>query len=118
VQEISTMDDIIDRLARALAPRIAAELRGVSCWIDQTNTPLGRNTHCAAVRRRIDAARASSHQPDAAITPKGLYLLSPDALREELRRARPSNDVRKAEPDEPPPSSHSLRLAEKLRRLK
>jgi hypothetical protein len=79
---------------------------------------LGRNTHCAAVRRRIAAAKAAGREPDAAIK-KGRYLLSPDAHDDELKHPRPSNDVRKREdPDEPPPSSHSMRLAEKLRRLK
>lgn len=112
-------DDFFERLADAIAPRLAAELRGVAMWVDQRDTPLGRNTHCAAVRRRLAAAKDGE---DCGALIGGTksdprYLLSPRALREELRGM--GRELRKTGPEtEREPDSYRARLLAELRRLR
>jgi len=117
-------DDFFTRLADELAPRLAAELRGVAMWVDQRDTPLGRNTHCAAVRRRLAEAKPGE---DCGAMIGGTrsdprYMLSPRALREELRGHGPIPGMRKTRPDNDaaPDSSrtHLKRLEDKLRGLR
>lgn len=114
-------DNFFSRLADELAPRLAAELRGVAMWVDQRESPLGRNTHCAVVRRRISETPEDA-EPDAIIAPGGRYLLSPRALREELRGTMPKPGMHKAlpDPDAAPDSTraHLARLESKLRGLR
>lgn len=110
--------DFFVRLAQELAPRLADELRGVEGWIDQRKTPLGRNTHCAAVRRRLAEAKPGE-DPGAVIAgtkSAPLYKLSPRALREELRGLGPG--LRKTQPEDAAPDSHRDRLLAKLRKLR
>lgn len=111
-------DDFFSRLADEIAPRLAAELRGAAMWVDQRDTPLGRNTHCAAVRRRLAEAKPGE-DCGAAIggtRSEPRYLLSPRALREELRQMAPGA-VRKANADAPP-DSYRARLLAELRRVR
>jgi hypothetical protein len=75
------LDELILLLADALAPRVAAEMSGVSAWIDQKGSPLGRNRHVAAVKRR-----AKDGEKGAALSGRR-FLLSPAALKEEMSRA-------------------------------
>lgn len=112
-------DGFFARLAEELAPRLAAELRGVAMWVDQRDTPLGRNTHCAAVRRRLAEAEPGT---DCGALIGGTksdprYLLSPRALREELRGI--GRELRKTGPaKEKEPESYRSQLLAELRRLR
>jgi hypothetical protein len=85
-------------------------------WVDQAESPLGRNTHCKVVRRRI--AEAAEGQDPGAFYFRGRYWLSPGALEDERRRLLkappPLPRVRKIEP-EPAPDSHRARLLAKLK---
>lgn len=100
-----------------VAVEVAREMRGESDWIDQKGSALGRNRHCAAVRRRIgEGMPGASKVGDR-------YLLSPDALREELESrsfARPkplvstSQDAASAET--PAPGGVYDRLMSDIRR--
>lgn len=115
-------DDFFARLAEAIAPRLADELRGVAGWIDQRNTPLGRNTHCAAVRRRLAEAQPGEECGAMIGGTKSapLYKLSPRAVREELSGLGPV-PLRKTRGAEPAPDStraHLARLEAKLRGLR
>jgi hypothetical protein len=84
---VSALEGLLDELAERLAVRVAARLKAPDPnMISQEGSPLGARRHCAAVRRRV--ARA---QPGAAIVGRR-YLLSPEALSEELGlRGRPSS---------------------------
>ncbi len=63
----------------AIAVAVAAELRaGDVKMTDQAGSPLGRRRHIAAVRRRV-----ATGEPGACIVARR-YLLSPEALAEEL----------------------------------
>jgi hypothetical protein len=120
------MDEILDRLGMYVALHLAPRVRGVMAWVDQRNTPLGRNAHCAAVRRRVDEAKGTGAEPDAVITPKGVYLMSPEAVLDELKRLaldrlrrvqpKPANET--TEPGGEPPDSDRARLLERLRGLR
>ncbi|HOU24900.1 MAG TPA: hypothetical protein PLN42_11755 [Anaerolineae bacterium] len=70
----------LDAMADAIAERVVERL-GAGAHVDQQRSPLGKNRHCAAVRRRIAAG-----EPGAAIVGRR-HLLSRDALDEELLRA-------------------------------
>ncbi len=73
--------DAIDVLLDELARRITTLMRSEDerRWISQKGSPLGRNRHCACVRERITLGL-----PGASVIGKQ-YLLTPDALREEMR---------------------------------
>jgi hypothetical protein len=105
------------QLAEELAPRLADELRGIAGWVDQRDTPLGRNTHCAAVRRRLDEAGPGEDCGAMIGGTKSapIYKLSHRALREELRGIKPG--LRKTRGSEPPPS-YRTQLLNKLRGLR
>ena len=72
-----------------------------SGWIAQTFSPIGRNRHCKAVRRRIAEWLArGGGEMDAAIVGRK-YMLTIDALVDEAYRAecpRPSTLRRKSRP--------------------
>lgn len=76
------MDEFLQRLAEALVPRIKAEVERSSVWVCQTDSPLGRNRHCAAVKRRL----AEGLEGASLIGRK--CLLTPEALREEMQAHR------------------------------
>lgn len=74
------MTDVFDELTTVVARKVVDELRGSTTWVHQRESPLGRNRHCAAVRRRLaegldDAAKVGNR-----------HLLTEAALREEMRR--------------------------------
>ena len=110
------------RLAEELAPRIAAELARFSAWIDQRDSPLGRNTHCDAVRRRMAEERANPElEPSAGICPGRhgrRYMLSPAALRQEMRCGRSSVARRAKKDPDPPPDPFEELLDAELRNLR
>lgn len=116
---------VSDGGARVVSTTAAPGLGGYAGWVDQVASPLGRNVHCAAVRRRI-AEAAQGADPGAAVTrsataPRRRYLLSPAALREEVAREQPApKPPRKARPreDEPAPDSYRARLLAKLRAVR
>jgi hypothetical protein len=111
------MEDFFDRLATALAARVAGDIRDE--WIDQQHTPLGRNRHCAVVRRRIAEAEPGSDPGAQRIGRR--YLLTTTALREEMRRYSMA-PVRKppapAAPAAPANDSHVSLLRAKLRAVR
>lgn len=91
--------DLLSILARELASQVSAQL-GVSAWVDQQTSPLGRNRHCRAAKRRLDEAKPGE---DVGVRKIGRrYLMSPDAIREEslrlLMSGRPG--PAKTKPDE------------------
>lgn len=73
------MDDFLQRLAEELAPRIKAEHEKSSVWVCQKDSPLGRNRHCAAVKRRL----AEGLEGASMIGRR--CLLTPAALHEEMQ---------------------------------
>ena len=75
------MEDFLQRLAEELAPRIKAELEKTSAWVDQKGSPLGRNRHCAAVKRRMAEGLEGAY-----VAPGNRCMLTPAALREEMQR--------------------------------
>jgi hypothetical protein len=107
-------EDFFSRLVAAMAPRDASEE-----WIDQRATPLGRNTHCAVVRRRI--AEAAPGEDVGALRIRRRYLLTTVALREEMRRlSMAAPPVRKPPAPAAPAaaSEHSEILRAKLRAVR
>lgn len=92
------MGGILERIEERLE---RLELRLAKCdaplggYIDQRSSPLGRRKHCAAVRRRVAAG-----DEGAAIVGRH-FMLSPDALRDELRiESEPANTTGPARPDD------------------
>jgi hypothetical protein len=80
---VSEIASVLETASEVLA---AASRNDVSDWIDQNDkrSTLGRNIHCAAVRRRMKEAKSGE---DPGARKKGRrYLLSPEALREEGMR--------------------------------
>lgn len=106
VAGLRRMDEFFDRLATALAPLVTQDPG--STWIDQSCSPLGRNRHCAIVRRRIDEAQPGTDCGAYRIGRR--HLLSVAALREEMRRL--AIPLRKTEAPEP---DHAAQLRAKLR---
>jgi hypothetical protein len=82
--------------------------------VDQRGSPLGRNRHCAAVRRRIDEGK-----PGAWIVGRK-YLLSVEALREELDHLGRRGAAERSSPQgsRSSPREARERLEEKLRLLR
>ena len=75
--------------ARELASLRSAERRD---WLDQSTSPLGSRRHIQAVRRRLAAGLDGAGQSGRR------YLLSAEALRDELRRAGEPTEDTTAEP--------------------
>lgn len=78
-------EDPIARGLEAFADLIAERVwlrfqQGTPGMLDQTRSPLGNRRHCNAVKRRVAAG-----EPGAARVGRR-YLLTPDALAEELHR--------------------------------
>ena len=71
------LDMIVDRIAEATAEKLS----GISGWVDQRDSHLGRNRHIAAVRRRLEKGLPGAGRVG------GRWLLSPEALREEAGAA-------------------------------
>jgi hypothetical protein len=81
------LDGLVDEIAQRVAAIVVTRLReGEPGMIDQSASPLGARRHCAAAKRRM--ARG---EPGAAKVGRR-YLLSREALREELGR-RPGGDA-------------------------
>lgn len=75
--------DLLSQLADQLAAAVESRL-GLAAWVDQRTSPLGRNRHCAAARRRLDAAKPGEDPGVRRIGRR--YLMSPEALRQESLR--------------------------------
>lgn len=104
-------DDIID----AIAERVEQRLLRSSRMQSQYGSPLGPRTHRAAVKRRLERNEGGAH------IVKGRFLLTQQALREELdRETRESMSHRKRPHGEPPdhspsPNSPTPRRGRKVR---
>jgi hypothetical protein len=88
----SPLDALLDEFATRVAAHVIRQLRGPASadMVAQAASPLGSRRHCRAVRRRIEAGKGG-----AAIVGRR-FLLSAEALREELARCR--GEARPAEP--------------------
>ena len=105
--------EVLERFADLVAERL-----GAGAFVDQRDSPLGRNRHCAAVRRRMAEAKPGASKIGRR------YLLSREAMMEELRGSLHVDGAvhdfpgeRTAKP-EPPPGSHRGKLLAKLRRVR
>jgi hypothetical protein len=103
---VETARDVIREVVRESA---ASELK----LIDQRGSPLGRNRHCAAVKRRVFEGK------EGAWVVGRRCLLSAQALREELDDLGRRGSVhRDNKPDKPSPRSAREKLEHKLRLLR
>ena len=75
------IEPLLDEIADRVAARI---LKAQSRMISQASSELGPRRHRAAVRRRLDEGL------DGAAISGRRFLLTPEALREEARRATPT----------------------------
>lgn len=88
------MDEILERFASLLAKELAKELRSANDgWVSQVDSPLGPRKHCAAVRRRLERGEPGASHPDSK-----RYLLSREALLEEMRSGNVPKPPVKADP--------------------
>jgi hypothetical protein len=116
--EVTSLDDILGKLGRELAAEIARalakELRGANDdgWVSQANSPLRPRRHCAAVRRRMGEGRTDCTRDGK------LYLMTREALQEEMLRLGKKTPTVKAIPVEgaEPTTSVRCRLLRKLGR--
>lgn len=85
---------VIPGLIDALAEAIVTKLRSASDdgWVAQEESRLGRNKHCAAVRRRVAAGDIRAAMAN------GRFLLTREALNEELRGPAVAKPLAKTEP--------------------
>ena len=91
--------EALDAVADLVAERVWLRFQqGTPDMVDQSKSPLGRRRHCNAVKRRI-----GNGEPGAARVGRR-YLLTPDALTDELHRLGQG----------PPPKGESV--ADELRR--
>jgi hypothetical protein len=91
------LSEILHELAKFLAPLVKAEIGSSAVWVSQKESPLGRNRHCAAVKRRIAEGSGGATKLG------NRCLLTAEALKEEMEAhhklvARPP--VKVAVPDE------------------
>jgi hypothetical protein len=103
--------------AKEVAKELAKELRSANDeWISQVGSPLGPRVHCSAVRKRFERGL-----PDAVIDGKR-FLMTREALIEEMRARGLKRPLAKAEPVAPsaaesePPTGVRARLMKKLGR--
>jgi hypothetical protein len=116
--EVTSLDDILGRLGKAFAAEVARELAkelraaNDDGWVSQANSPLGPRRHCRAVRRRMGEGRLDCTRDGK------LYLMTRDALREEMLRLGHCEPTVKAIPVEgdEPTTSVRARLLRKLGR--
>lgn len=103
---------LMREIVKELAGMLREELQAANqCddWIDQRmRTPLGRNTHCRAVKERLEQ---NPDDPHARII-GDRYLLSTVGLSEELHRRGKRPLAKTASPDDP-----DMAGAERVRRL-
>lgn len=79
----AALRELLDELANLIADAVVRRLReGDPTWVDQVRSPLGPRRHCAATKRRIEQGRPGATKIGRR------YLLSPEALEEELARPR------------------------------
>lgn len=105
---MTTLEDVLNELAQRIGAVVAERLRGGEPgMVSQEASPLGPRRHCAAVKRRV--ARG---EPGAARIGRK-YLLSPDALAEELGRA--CRAPKGVAPDSAPAGSVRAELERKIR---
>jgi hypothetical protein len=103
---VQTARDVIREVVRESAE---AELK----LIDQRGSPLGRNRHCAAVKRRVFEGK-----PGAWVVGRRC-LLSAEALREELDDlGRRGTVARENRPDRPSPRAAREKLEQRLRLIR
>lgn len=75
------LEGLVDELAHRVAAIVVQRLRDAPAgMIDQSASPLGARRHCAAVKRRLARGEAGAAKVGRR------YLLSPEALSEELGR--------------------------------
>lgn len=103
-------EDFLD----AIAERVEQRLLRSSRMQSQYGSPLGARTHRAAVNRRIDRNEGGAH------IVKGRFLLTQQALREELDRETNESLSRRKRSHEPPdhspsPNSPTPRRGRKVR---
>jgi hypothetical protein len=88
------VDEILGKFAGLLAKELARELRAANDdWVSQVGSPLGSRKHCAAVRRRLERGEPGASNPD-----NRRFLLSREALLEEMQALGVPKPPVKAEP--------------------
>lgn len=101
-------------IRKILREEIQAALHPSDEWRDQNpkNSPLGPRRHCAAVRRRLERNEPGARRVG------DRYLLSTDAIAEELERIGLKASVRKVTPPAPltPEDEAIERLTRRLQR--
>ncbi|HEY6056197.1 MAG TPA: hypothetical protein VIU86_19865 [Gaiellaceae bacterium] len=74
-------EDLLQELALRIGRVVVAELRGIDQnMVEQSGSPLGRNRHVAAVKRRLAQGKGGAHIVGRR------HLLTREALQEELDR--------------------------------
>jgi hypothetical protein len=100
---MSGLEALVDELAHRVAAIVVAQLReGPPGMVDQNASPLGPRRHCAAAKRRMARGEAGASKVGRR------YLLSPEALSEELGRASRRRSA--------PEGASAMSPAEELRR--
>jgi hypothetical protein len=92
--DIVTVDEALAVLADDIASRVCSKLRAERVsWLDQRTSPAGSRRHIGMTKRRVQAGL-----PGAAIVGRR-FLLSPEALQEELTLASTRAHARPAPTD-------------------
>jgi hypothetical protein len=100
-KERDVIAQALDALADLIAERVWVRFQqGTPDMVDQSKSPLGNRRHCNAVKRRV-----GNGEPGAARVGRR-YLLTPEALAEELHRLGQG----------PPPKRRGESVADELRR--
>lgn len=103
----------IGQLRRMVRDELAAAKHPVDDWRDQHQSPLGPRRHCRAVRLRL---RANPGDPTAKIL-GDRFLLTPDAVAEELsRQGRKPDAAAPVTMEPPPPQSPEAEVRDRIRR--
>lgn len=91
----SDVEEILGKwFVTELAKEIAKELRASNDgWVSQVGSPLGPRRHCAAVRRRLERGDPGASHPD-----KKRFLLSREALVEEMQTLGVAKPLVKTDP--------------------
>lgn len=102
IRDDSQFAGFVDQMTEVIATRIVSKLGGRNAWIDQhgdplyDKSPLGRNRHCAAVRRRV--RELPPDQWECAIVGRR-HIMSPVALSQELGRLMIPREPAKVSPE-------------------
>lgn len=103
-------------LRRIVREEVAAAGHPSDEWRDQSQSPiLGSRRHCRAVRRRL----AANPQDPSAKRVGDRFLLTPEAIAEELDRAGHRPDRQPAAPKPPTPEDEAIaRVQRRLQKVK